>query len=287
MVDGLHICADAGRVRDVQCSFWWFKMEYMEKVFESTNLRVIFVPGRGARSAERIVVSFRSMLAGGRNSKDLFPETGESQITIQKSGADALHFIPASNRWYQYPEMSMALAAARSISERYRDVITYGMSMGGFAALQSSGFLNAGRTITYSPQVSVDHRKYKFINSGWQRKMRGAAFVWDDLRNISRTACHYVVYDPLDPDREHIRILRSNVSVQPIVVPFSGHHSWRAVKEAGIGSALLKRLINGESDTAWIRKAIRESRRGNPVYLAKMKEQLDRRRDLHERTAGN
>ncbi len=261
-------------------------MQYMDTVFESTNLRVIFVPGRGATAAESIVISFRSLLAAGRTVKDPFPETGESQITIQKSGADALHFIPASNLWYQYPEMTAALTAAKVISDRYRHVITYGMSMGGFAALQSSGFLNAGRTITYSPQVSVNHQKYDFINGGWIRKMQGAAFLWDDLAHISRTASHFVVYDPLDTDRKHIEVLRSHVSTREIPVPFSGHHSWRTIKDAGIGSAMLSRLINGETDIAWIRDAIRKGRRQSPIYLAKRKDHLDLRTAMRAKPTG-
>lgn len=252
----------------------------MDRVFESKNLRVLFVPGRGAARTDRIVIAFRSMLAAGHIAQKLFPDTGESQITIQKTGADALHFLPASNHWYQYPEIFDALAATKSISDRYHHVITYGMSMGGFAALQSSAFLNADITITYSPQISVDHRKYNFVNRRWQSRMSGATFLWDDLAHISTTARHIVIYDPFDPDHKHIGVLRSHVTPEVILTPFSGHHSWRAIKDAGIGSAMLTRLIRGETDHAWIRKSIRAGRRNNPVYLAKMRERLALRQGM-------
>jgi hypothetical protein len=246
----------------------------MEIVFESANLRVGFVPAREARRSDRIVIAFRSLLASLRKTGLDFPTSGESQITIQRSGADALHFLPANNRWYQYPEMQEALAIAKAYSERYRNITTYGMSMGGFAALQSSAFLNACSTVTYSPQISVDERKYDFIQARWLDRMRGVTFCWDDLGNISRTAQHIVVYDPFERDRRHVAVLRSVATVTEVRVPFSGHHCWRALGNAGIGGTALTRLLMGNPDIAWLRKTIRAGRRDDAVYLERMRDHL-------------
>lgn len=220
------------------------------------------------------MIAFRSLLASLKQSGLIFPTSGESQITIQRSGADALHFLPANNRWYQYPEMQEALAIAKACCAPYRHITTYGMSMGGFAALQSSAFLDAGVTVTYSPQISVDERKHDFILPRWLDRMRGVAFCWDDLENISRTAQHIVVYDPFEVDRRHVEVLRSVATVTEVRVPFSGHHCWRALGGAGIGGAALTQLLQGKPDIAWLRKTIRAGRREDVVYLEKMRAHL-------------
>lgn len=253
----------------------------MKIVFESANLRVGFVAADEEQRSDRIVIGFRSLLPSLKKLGLTFPTVGESQGTIKRSGLDALHFLPRSNRWYQYPEMADALALAKSLIEGYRHVTTYGMSMGGFAALQCSAYLNADTTITYSPQVSVDQRKYDFVSDRWAQKMRGVTYCWDDLENISRTARHVVVYDPFALDRKHVAVLRSVGAVTEIRVPFSGHHCWRAVMGAGIGGAMLKHLLNGGSDVAWIRKAIRAGRRNDAVYLVHLEENLAARRARH------
>lgn len=232
-----------------------------EVIFETPNLKVLYVTAGEEPRCNLIVISFMSLIKAG-----VTYENGESETTIRRSGADAVHIIPASNRWYQYPEIFDVLDLIQSITRRYDRIVTYGMSMGGFAALQSSRFLKAHTTISYSPQISVDAAKYDFIDAGWQRKVRGAQFIWDDLGNVSQTAHHVVLYDPFHADSKHVGVLRKHVPLEEIVVPFAGHHSWRAAKHAGIGGKLLISLIHGDRDVSWARAALRDSRKSNPIY---------------------
>jgi hypothetical protein len=236
-----------------------------ELIFETENLKAFYATSGDARQDARIAVTFRSLIKPGR-----IYETGESESTIRRSGFDAVHVIPKSNRWYQYSEMPDLMEVIRRIPSTYDMVATYGLSMGGFGALQASAFLDADLSVAYSPQFSVDNTKLDFVDLGWQQKVRGATFVWDAAENISKRCRHVVVYDPRHTDAKHVAELRKHVVIEGIVFPFAGHHTWRSAKHAGIGEKLLRRALLGETQFGWARQAVRASRYSDARYFVNL-----------------
>ena len=236
-----------------------------ELFFETANLKAYYVTSGDVRQDTRIVVSFRSLIRPGRPY-----ETGESETTIRRAGLDAIHIIPNSNKWYQYPEIHDLLDRVGSITRTYETVATYGLSMGGFGALQASAILDADLSVTYSPQFSVDSSRLDFVDRGWQRQVAGVKFLWDSPENISKKCRHVVIYDPRHTDSKHIAEIQKHVCLEALILPFAGHHTWRTAKHAGIGEKLLRRLLLGETDLAWVRQAVRNSRRTDARYFVNL-----------------
>src|SRR5262249_48609659 len=73
-----------------------------------------------------------------------------------KRGIDSIHIIPRANNWYQYPELLAAAEAVRRFAASYDKVITYGSSMGAYAAIRLGGEVGAEAALAISPQYSMD-----------------------------------------------------------------------------------------------------------------------------------
>lgn len=240
-------------------------------IFSSGNLRAYFVPAEEGRRSRELVVTFFSMI-------DLRAtyETGQSEATIQRAGFDAIHVIPRNNAWYQYESMPDLLETLRRIGANYEATVTYGLSMGGFAALHATRALNARRSVAYAPQFSVDRRKIGYVHQSWANWVRNHRFIWDRAEDVSRDCTHIVVFDPLSLDDEHVRAYEAHVPVERMVMPFAGHHVWRELGHAGIGDKALIHLLKGDLDFSWIRQAVRRKRRQNARYFVNMGKRFPR-----------
>jgi hypothetical protein len=67
---------------------------------------------------------------------------------------DAVFVNCVSNEWYQYADLPEALSAIRSFAAPWERRVTYGSSMGGYAALRFAAAVGAQRSIAIGPQYS-------------------------------------------------------------------------------------------------------------------------------------
>lgn len=227
------------------------------KFYESDTLKAYFVPCSEQARSRQIVIGFRSMI-------DVKAEisSGEAENTIQRAGMDAVHVIPKSNQWYQYPDLPNLLDQIRGLTEGYAERTTYGLSMGGYAALHASKALRATRSVTYAPQFSVDQRVISQLDPSWMASVAKTEFIWDRAEDISDTCHHVVVYDPLNRDKHHVNRYREHVTINTFKVPFGGHHVWRIFGKAGIGDLALTGLLKGTADRRLLRNKLRQARKG-------------------------
>ena len=64
---------------------------------------------------------------------------GFAEAFLRGEGVDAVHVISRDNRWWQHAETLPAMAAVRAATAGYARVVTYGSSMGAYAAVRLAG----------------------------------------------------------------------------------------------------------------------------------------------------
>lgn len=79
-----------------------------------------------------------------------------------------MHVIPIGSDWYQYPDLDKLLNVILTYKEKYDDVVCYGQSMGGYAALHTSSILKPQRVLAICPQYTIDKDKIDF-NTGFEK----------------------------------------------------------------------------------------------------------------------
>lgn len=223
-------------------------------IFESENLKVIKVPGRDDGT---VFVTFESMRAEWPEGR---PGFGEGFLRTR--GRTAYHFLPSGNCWYQYPEMPEALARVRADIGEGARVITYGMSMGGYAAYRFSDPLRADVVIAFSPQYGIGRWRV-----WWERRWRSAtrAVMWD-RQQPRKEAVKYIFYDPLNQDRRHIRGLRREADLDLVRIYFSGHASIAYVQECGLLEAAVLDIAEDRFDAAGFERRIWQQRFSSATY---------------------
>ncbi|MGU3496423.1 tetratricopeptide repeat protein [Xanthobacteraceae bacterium A53D] len=228
-----------------------------ETVFSSENLRIVHVPGAGDGP---VFVTFAAL-----DEAPPEPRPGFGEDFLAKHGFEAFHVLPAGNDWYQYPEMPEALARIRARVGPGRPLITYGSSMGGYAAFRFSGLLQAGRVICVSPQYSIDPALIP-----WERRWRIYSArirpLWDTLEP-NRKAEAFVFHDPRI-DGRHARAIGRAMPVLPVRLPFSDHPCFPMLQELKLLTPAILAIAAGHFHPAALEREAHARRMDSPSYLA-------------------
>lgn len=207
-----------------------------ELVFDSEDLQVVKVLGH---RDDFVFITFEHCLPEHERGRPGFAEK-----FLLGRGFSAYHFQPSTNSWYQLPEMKEAIERVRAEIAPGTHIVTYGMSMGAYAAYRFSEPLGADSVIAFSPQCSVDPRIV-----WWERRWRyeGKSLIWD--RNPPRSeASIYVFYDPLNADRRHIRRMLREAPMRLVRISFSGHEAISYLNECGLLGHAILGAASGELD---------------------------------------
>lgn len=224
-----------------------------EELFRSADLVVRFVPAGGARG-EVCFVTF-----GSYTNEYSLDRQGFAEDFLKGEGIDAVHVVNRDNRWYQYPEMDAALAAAAAVTKRYGRVFTYGSSMGGYAALRFARALGADTAIAISPQYSLDPQVVPF-EERWQADLAAISFR---ERPIEPAACQVIFYDPrMRLDARHFDLFAAlPTRTVAVAVPYAGHPVGPILLETGVLKDSIRAIVAGRFDAMRVQRAVRERRR--------------------------
>lgn len=215
-------------------------MVEIEVIFGSDRIKAEYhrVPG-----ATSVVVHWASLIPR----RDSFSEETERNDRFFRGlGMSAICVYPRYNDWYLNDSLPDLLYAIETLAKGYAEVISYGLSMGGYAAVLTASDLRVDKVIAISPQFSVDPRKVPF-ETRWQRLLEKMDFRHDRLRNDGQSsALGVVVVDPMHKlDALHCdQILRMFPSWKRLNLPMGGHSATACLRDAGkigdFGRALLR-----------------------------------------------
>jgi pimeloyl-ACP methyl ester carboxylesterase len=241
-------------------------------LFESSNLRVDTVDGF---NSDVVLVSF----AERKTYQARLDEQGFGQDFARKNSIDGIYVKCIGNHWYQYPEIPDALSAIRQAAGG-RNIVTYGSSMGAYAAIKFAGVLNAERVVAISPLFSPDPAKPPFERR-WKVDADQITFL-DDKINMAPETHVYVLTDPAHADAKHARLFRATLSNSTIVaVPLASHPVGHFLREAGLLADLITSLISGRFDNRRWCTARRASRTRSSIYNKRLAEVIAERTSLH------
>lgn len=218
------------------------------ELYRSENLSVRREGDRGGT----MFVTF-----GSYTSEPSLDREGFGESFLRRLDHDAIHVINSRNRWYQHPEREEALAAIAAVTRDYDRVITYGSSMGGYAALRYAVACGADVAVALSPQFSVDPRVVPW-EIRWQPDVARIRFAEP---GYVPAAVQYVFYDPRVPlDRLHAEQIAQVAPARLIPIPYGGHPVGPLLAETGALQSAIRSIIADDFDPADVRRRVRKKR---------------------------
>jgi hypothetical protein len=234
------------------------------ELFRSADLVVRQV---GGFSRDVLVVTFDSLT----DAHD--PHTGYGDLDrwgfgeyfLRDRGVDAIHVIGRDNNWYQYPEMPEAIAAIATVARGYQRVISYGSSMGGYAAIRYGGAAGAATALALSPQFSLDPVVVPFEHR-WNSLARQIDFTLERGWTPAFVATAFILYDPRTLDRRHMALFAKRTHVVPVPMPNSGHSIARFLADNGLLQPTVLDVAHGAFNAPALRRAARAALRGQSTH---------------------
>ena len=227
----------------------------------------------GGFSDDACVVTFDSFT----NQRTL-ERGGFGQRFFQTREIDAIHVIARENDWYQYAEMAEAMAVVHAATRPYGRVVTYGSSMGAYAAIRLAGLAGAHVALALSPQFSIDPAVVPF-EFRWEEPSRRFRAVWEQTLAFPALEQAYVAYDPINLDAKHLALLDRQFRFTHVRLPGAGHPVTGYLMELGLLEGMLRQACRGAIDVPHLQATAWERREQSSQYFA-VRATRTRRRSL-------
>lgn len=229
------------------------------EVYRSDTLLVRRIP---AADRSRWVVTFDNHSIG-----EGFDRAGFGEAFLAREGVSAICILGRGNDWYQYPDMLAACAAARASIRARARVMTYGSSMGGYAALRFADALRAQAVLALSPQYSIDPAVVPW-EFRWEQDSHRIDWQPELSGPIRCAATPYILYDPKGLDCRHVDLIECDVPGTAIAIPYAGHPVTTFLGGTGLLRPLVHGILDDTIDVATLRQQIKSRRSANATYLA-------------------
>lgn len=167
------------------------------------------------------------------------------QEFLRKQALDVIAVRKKTENFYQPLSREQFDAVVGPVSARYARVVSYGSSLGAYAALYYGRdepwtvIASSPRNSTH-PVFGVDH---------WQERQR---FLHERLDPARPVRCRAIIlYDPCDPmDRRYLdgEVLPQFAATAEVLrVPYSGHPSNQFLHEIGFIAPFVRAVLSGET----------------------------------------
>ncbi len=227
----------------------------------------------------RLVVSFES--GGGKVERPDKDHPAWGQGLVANAGWDGLHVLPKIMKWYQAQELWDFFITMKKTGffEGYKEVVMYGNSMGGFAAMAFAKYCNAKRVVAFHPRSTLAKWVLPWDSAfSNQLTFNRIGPPADALSGLEAGIDVLIFADPLyRRDYNHARRVAENHSETRIIrVPFIMHDIPAYLAEVKLLQKVARSAIQGCFDEAQFYQDIR-GRRKSPLYQAHFKRYMLRR----------
>jgi len=249
---------------------------------EKAGHSFLYVP----RSSDVLVVTFDNLDIAMNKRAERRPWGFEF---IEKQGWSMLGAMAGGWTWYREPWVWAEFDRLRDegFFARFRRVVFYGASMGGYAAAAFSGACPGADVVAISPQSTLDRglvpweTRYK---TAWDRDFSGP---YGDAAQVSGAARRVtILYDPYEPlDAGHVARF-AGANVMKLRAPLMGHRLGSSLHQMGILTPIILGALDGTLTEQDFYRRLR-ARRDFPRYQRELFERAARKHpDLARRLAG-
>ena len=221
------------------------------------------------RSESDLIVGFAP-----RNS--IYPAATEAPAWgegfLKKLGVSAFHVRPKKSCWYLGRDLQgfMRSASSTGLFSTWSNVMTYGGSMGGFAALAYARTVSARRVLSMNPQLNLgpsvrtwEDRFPEALEQDWTSDLTR---IEEQVRDVETLV---LVYDPYHrQDRRQVDLMTSPHAIR-LKIPFVGHMMATHMKDLSVLGPVFRQTLRGEIDVQAFYRQIR-GRRHLPRYRSRM-----------------
>ncbi|MDQ8952683.1 hypothetical protein RFH42_06835 [Acinetobacter rudis] len=228
----------------------------MEKqiIFEDDHIRAIHLPGTSAT----LVISFGDLITRAKGLSI------NAEKSLQKYDYAVVGIMPKQKSWFPASSMQALMESIRPILAQYQRVVSYGGSMGGYAAIKYSKDLGVQRVIAMVPQYSInpdevnDRRYTDFFDSELHQSMHIAE------QDVSALCEYIVIYDPYyAEDSENFNKIQDVIpQLHCLKLPYTGHD----VIAVLANSALLHDFIERDYDETYFYQQMRAVKKNSKFY---------------------
>ncbi|MEP3786033.1 MAG: hypothetical protein ABJM43_22115 [Paracoccaceae bacterium] len=222
---------------------------------------------------DRLVVTFEH--AASVNKSDAYRH-GWGSVFFRKKRISHICIKAKANHWYQQPGLEQALSKLRDdgLFDKFKHRLTYGGSMGGFAAIAYADLVDATTVLALNPQSTLRRRSVP-----WERRFPEArAQNWNgpfsDAKGLAKLPKKIIaIYDPhVRGDFRQVKRL-DQASLIRVQAPFIGHGLTRPLTSMNMLTPILMEATQDRFDLGAFHQDLRK-RREIPRYY----EILERRR---------
>ena len=223
-------------------------------VFEDEHIRAIYLKG----SSETLVLSFGDLITRAKGNSI------NAEKSLSKYEYSVIGIMPKQKSWFPHASMMGVLEAVKDILAAYPRIVSYGGSMGGYAAIKYAKPFGMHRVVAMVPQYSIDpdeveDRRYTdFYDVAVNGGMRIQA------QDIVADCEYIIVYDPyFDLDREHYQKIKPLIpQLHTLHLPYTGHDAIAVLAN----SALLNDFIQHPYDQTYFYQQIRAVKKNSKFY---------------------
>ncbi|USI72351.1 bacterial transcriptional activator domain-containing protein [Sphingomonas morindae] len=188
---------------------------------------------------------------------------------LRSENVSFVTFMGSGNNWYQYSDTLTAARLVRAYLAGAEHVMTYGSSMGGYAALRLAHPIGATACLSLSPQFSNDPRKARF-EQRWRQE--GQATRWlKGIDGVLRASFRPVIaYDPTDLDGRHVALIAREIPITSLPIRYAGHPVSTYLSMSRALRPLVFAVLDGSLDAEAFLAELRSSTKLNPFYLSEL-----------------
>lgn len=224
-------------------------------IFEDDHIRAIYLQG----DSDTLVLSFGDLISRAKGLSI------NAEKSLMKYNYAVVGIMPKQKSWFPAASsMAALLEHLDPILKQFKNIVGYGGSMGGYAAIKYAKALKMNRVVAMVPQYSIDplevedKRYTDFYDAELNADMRIQA------QDIVADCEYIIVYDPyFENDKEHYLKIKPLIpQLHTLHLPYTGHDAIAVLAN----SALLHDFIEREYDQTYFYKQIREVKKNSKFY---------------------
>lgn len=221
--------------------------------YEDNEIRVIWHPG----NSDFLAITFGD-LATLANGVKFAADTAIIKLEINCIG-----FMAKTPNWFPSDSMNAAIKSISPTLQRFKTRVTYGGSMGGYAALKYSNILQATSVIAFCPQWTLDSKECGSSQPGYQSFYR-ESMSGMGIRPSDISGSLFLFYDPHHKEDAYhgskIRSIESKAKFFP--VRSADHYVTMILAGTTHLSKIFQLVINNDLDQ--LSALVGKIRRGHP-----------------------